>query len=255
MNGPPTFGDVIALVLLLNLPRLNGAKPIRFLQFAIAFGALTLTEVRSAWIALIAGALTFILCSPNRLRNLCAFGGLIALCGVVALNLSLFLGSANAGNVFQSRIDTFADLNNDVSFNERARYYGDPLIAGLTNPLGVGLGLVGTAAKLGPGEKTKDFDNGYIARLTEMGFFGTACYVFVLGGAFMLAVRRRREFRQGGQGDLVSIASAVIATQVALLFLDISGDHHNAFEGVLFWLSLAFVAGRGALAELKPVRA
>lgn len=255
LNGPGTFADFLVAVILLNLPRLRSPKPLMLGQMGLLLGVLAVTMVRSNWIALVIGVVVYVVLSPGRVKNLTLLAGVAVIFAVLLANVSTLLGSSQAGNDISTRLDTFSNLDSDVSYNERARYWGEPLIAAAANPLGDGLGVMGTAAKLGDSGSTKDFDNGYIARFTEMGYFGSACYAFVLVGGVVLALRRHRQFGKAGEADLASIAAAVAAIQVAWLMLDVSSDHHNQLAGLFFWLSLALIGGRGAAEEARRIDA
>jgi hypothetical protein len=255
LNGPGTFADFLVAVILLNLPRLRSPKPLLLGQMALLLGVLAVTMVRSNWIALVIGVVVYVVLSPGRLKNLTLLGGVAILFAVLLANVSTLLGSSQAGNDISARLDTFSNLDSDVSYNERARYWGEPLIAAATQPLGQGLGTIGTAAKLGDKGTTLDFDNGYIARFTEMGYFGTACYAFVIIGGTVLALRRHRQFAKAREIDLASIAAAVTAIQFAWLMLDVSSDHHNQLAGLFYWLSLALIGGRGAAEEVRRIEA
>lgn len=255
LNSPGTFADFLVAVILLNLPRLRAPKPLLLGQFALCLGVLALTMVRSNWIALVIGVVVYVVLSPGRVKNLTILAGVTVIFAVLLANVSALLGSSQAGNDISTRLDTFSNLDSDVSYNERARYWGDPLIAAATQPLGEGLGVMGTAAKLGDGGSTRDFDNGYIARFTEMGYFGTACYAFVLIAGVGLALRRHRQFGRAGDQELASIAAAVAAIQVAWLMLDVSSDHHNQLAGLFYWLSLALIGGRDAAEHARRIDA
>lgn len=255
LNSPGIFADFLVAVILLNLPRLRSPKPLMLGQIALCLGVLTVTMVRSNWIALVVGVIVYVVLSPGRAKNLTLLAGVAIVFAILLANVSALLGSAQAGSDLSTRLDTFSNLDSDVSYNERARYWGEPLIAAATQPLGEGLGVIGTAAKLGDSGSTHDFDNGYVARFTEMGYFGTACYVFVLIGGLVLALQRHRKFGRAGMQDLASIAAAVAALQFAWLWLDVSSDHHNQLAGLFFWLSLALIGGRDAAEQARRIDA
>jgi hypothetical protein len=237
LNSPGTFADFLLAVILFNLPRLRERRPVLMVQIALCSAALALTLVRSDWIALAVGVACFLALSPNRRSNLFAFT--FAAAAVISLTLALpsLLGSTSFGATLSTRLSSFGELGVDASYAERAGYYGAPLVEAALTPQGSGLGVIGTAAKLGDTGTTRYFDNGYIARLTEMGWFGTACYLAGTFGAlaFVLSLRRTGP---------ASIVAAVAGIQLALLFSDASSDHHLALSGLIFWLSLALVTPR-----------
>ena len=143
-----------------------------------------------------------------------------------------------------SRFSTLSNLNNDYSFADRQRYFAGLLTDAVSQPLGQGLGVLGTAAKLGDGGKVKDFDNGFVARFTEMGYFGMACYLLALGGMMALAVSAQRRYAMRSMPRLAAMAAAAVAVQMMLIALDVSSDHHDALAGIAFWLTIPLVLGR-----------
>jgi putative inorganic carbon (hco3(-)) transporter len=249
LNSPGIFADFLVMTIMLNLPRLRSIKPIAMAQLAFLMAILILTMVRSDWIALVVGVVTYIVMSPGRAKNLTILGGVVVLISVLVVNVSALLGSSAAGSDLSTRLDTFSNLGDDVSYNERSRYWGEPVIAAAESPLGQGLGVLGTAAKLGDSGTTHDFDNGYVARFTEMGYFGTLCYAATLIGGVLLTFKRHRIFAKAGKIELAAIAASVAAVQLSLLMLDVSSDHHNELSGLFFWLTLAMIGGRDASAQ------
>ena len=191
--------------------------------------------MRADWLTLALGIACYFALSPNRSQNLMALGAAVLAFILVTTTLPNVLGADNLGTGLIARLSTLTELDSDTSYLVRAQYYGEPLAEAAQNPAGTGLGVIGTAAKLGDKGRTKDFDNGYVARLTEMGWFGTACYLAATFGAFALVIARR-------SARPAPIVAAVAAVQLALIASDLSSDHHLALNGVFFWLSLAFVA-------------
>jgi hypothetical protein len=245
LNGPGIFADFLDITMAFNLPRLiAGHSPLRYAQFALCLAALALTMVRTGWLGLIAMIITYILLTPHRARNLVTVGVVVGIGALLVVNASSLLGSAQAGNSITARFGSLSNLNDDYSFIDRQRYFAGMLADAAAQPLGQGLGVVGTAAKLGGGGEVKDFDNGFIARFTEMGYFGMVCYLLTLGVMLALSLRAWRRYTALGEKRMATIAAAIVSVQVMLLVLDISSDHHNALAGIAFWLSAALLCMR-----------
>jgi hypothetical protein len=249
LNAPGPFADFLVAVLLLNLPRLKRPSPLQLAQIMLLVGVLVLTMVRTAWLAAAVGLFAYLLMSPNRAKNLAIFSLVGVVCALLVFNAGALLGNDQAGSDLSRRFQTLGDLQNDNSYNVRQNYFGDALQTALSQPTGSGLGLLGTAAKLGSSQQVVDFDNGYIARLTEMGYFGTACYLATLIAGLVLAWRYWYDAGRRGSPREAAFGAAVFALQLTLAFTDISSDHHNQFSGIFFWLSLALVCCRH-----KPIR-
>ena len=242
-NGPPQFGDFLVAVVVLNLPRLRRVTPLLLAQMALCVGTLALTMVRADWITLAVAVLCYVALSPQRARNLT----LVALVGgvgaVLVFNASSLLGSSAAGNALQARFSTFGNLDNDYSVNARQSYFGDTLDNALAQPTGEGLGVTGVAARLSKTGADRPYDDGYIARFVEMGFFGMACYLGTLLVGIVLAFMRWLAFTRAGAVEDAAVMAALVAMQLALVVLDASIDHHTNFTGLLFWLTLIWAYG------------
>jgi len=237
-NGPPQFADFLVAVIVLNLPRLRRPTPILVVQLALCVGTLALTMVRADWITLAVGVLCYIALSPQRLRNFTLIAVIAGVGAVLIVNASSLLGSSAAGAALQSRFSTFNDLGNDYSVNERQSYFGDTLNEALEQPIGQGLGVTGSAARLSQGGADRPYDDGYIARFVEMGFFGMACYLGTVLLGIGIAFKRWIVFTRAGANEDASVVAALVSMQLMLLVLDASIDHHTNFTGLLFWLTL-----------------
>lgn len=251
LNLAGVFAAYLALTIAFNFPRITVKKPLTCALVGVCLLALFPTLVRTEWFALTIAIVTYSLLSPRRGALI---GGLLAVVaiGVIsgAVLLSVVSGSDAAVTSISDRFDSINDLKSDDSVMDRQDVSNEAFLIGIREPLGQGLGTVGTSTKLAEAGETTTLDNGYLARLYEMGVFGVVMYVLVLlaafGGAIALYTRALRS------GDLRSanVAAAMIAMQMELLFADGAADQHLALPGVFFWIS-AFFVSRG-LAETSP---
>jgi hypothetical protein len=241
LNGPGIFADFLVGVLVLNFPRMRALSVYRVGAIALDVVALALTLVRADWIALALALLTFVVLSPRRVQNLSLVAVVALATALFAANAGSLFGSAGVSNVLQSRLDSLTSITTDDSYQNRSVLFGDALATAFAQPTGEGLGVVGTAAKLGSHGATVDFDNGYIARFTEMGYFGMAAYLATIAFTLVLTLRAWSRARRSGDSMAASIAAAAAALQVALVFLDAAGDHHGQLGGLFYWLSFALV--------------
>jgi hypothetical protein len=240
LNGPAVFADFLVAVILLNLPRLRNASPVLLLQVGLCGGALALTMVRSGWLGLTVGVACFLALGSNRLANLTALAfAALAFYGVTNA-LPNFIGASNVGGGLGARLSSLSQLDSDASYVDRERYLGEPLREAAATPQGSGLGIIGNATKLGSTGAAEYLDNGYIARLTEMGWFGTACYLVAGLGALVYVLSQRGAVP-------AAVIGAAAAIQVDLMTLDLSGDSRSSLGGMVFWLSLALVSRRVSL--------
>jgi hypothetical protein len=240
LNAPGPFADFLVFILILNLPRVRGAKVWRGFAIALDVAALAMTLVRADWIALAIAVVVFVALSPRKVANLSAIGVVALVVGLFAGNASTIFGSDQADGISE-RFTSLGDITTDVSFVERQRLFGEALSNAIAEPTGEGLGVLGTAAKLGSGGATVDFDNGYIARFTELGYFGMAAYLAAILAMFAVTARRWWVLNRAGDAQAASIAAAALGLQAALIFLDTSSDHHSLLSALFFWLAFGLV--------------
>jgi hypothetical protein len=251
LNSPGPAADFFALTMLLTLPLLRLRNIWTWPLFAALGAALLLTLIREAWVGLLVGTLVYLLMSPRRFAALPALAAYAILLGFFVSSLPALLGSGPNADVIVSRISTFGDVAHDESAVTRQNEINDALTAGLANPIGAGLGTVGTAAKLGSNPLSSVvgnvLDSGYLSRLLELGWLGTIGYLaVVLGGPIALAIALLQRGSALGIDARVAGATAV-AMCAALAWGDAANDAHLGFDGFFFWIAL----GLGSLA-LQP---
>jgi hypothetical protein len=241
LNAPGPFADFLIYVLIFNLPRVRGATPLRIAALALDVAALALTLVRADWIALGIAVVIFVALSPRKVANLSIIAIVVFVVALVANNAGALLGNEQAGAGIQERLNSLGEITSDVSFVERQRLFGEALATAIAQPTGEGLGVLGTAAKLGAAGNTVDFDNGYIARFTEMGYFGMAAYLAAIVAMFALTARRWWVLDRAADVGGAAFAAAALALQAALMFLDVSSDHHSLLAALFYWIAFGLV--------------
>jgi putative inorganic carbon (HCO3(-)) transporter len=235
MNAPAVFADFLVLTILLNLHRLRIRKVWLFLPVLLCSAGLALTLVRTAWLELALGFLVYLIFSPRRATPIVAAGLTAAVTLCLAWNLSLVTGNAASNTLLVDRIMTLNDVNSDVSASARLQESTGALRASLAEPLGQGLGTIGTATKLSAAGATTVLDNGYLMRFFEMGVFGMACYLLSLLSALCFTLTKLRESYSVGGEAATNLLVTSLAIQVGLLGAELSGDHHSAFMAIVFW--------------------
>jgi O-antigen ligase len=236
LNSPGTLSLFLAVAILLSLGRLSLRRPWALMSVTLCVAALILTNVRSAWLALVVGVVAYLILSPRRGRTFVSLGAVALVSLVLLLNASTLLGGADTTSQLQARFSSLGNVENDESVTARREESNFALRQALEEPLGQGLGTVGGAVKLGGGGGSMVLDNGYLSRLLEMGIAGFICYLAALAFAVIFGLRALvRGFRNGDR-RLQEIALAGLSVQAALLGLDLSSDYHNALPGMFFWL-------------------
>jgi putative inorganic carbon (HCO3(-)) transporter len=260
LNSPGTAGDFFALTIVLLLPWLR-LRSVWVWPLLTALGAaLLLTLTREAWVGLVVGVVVYLVASPRRLATAPLLAVYAAFMVALAVSLPAFLGSGQNSDVITSRISTFGDVGHDVSALDRENEIQNALQKGLSNPVGTGLGVLGSASKLDENAQAAIgtvLDSGYLARLIELGWLGTVGYVVVvIGGPLVLTYQLFR--KKSGASTEARVAGAVAVGLCAVLaWGDAADDAHLGIDGFFFWLALAL----GSLAiqsiaapEPPPVR-
>jgi O-antigen ligase len=244
LNAYATFAHYTALTLIVNLPRLrarNWASVVAYVPCGIA---LLLSIDRSAWLAFAAGLIVYLIAAADRRSTLVRLA-LAGAMGIVLAGtlLSSLKGSGDVVSRIAERFATLAAIGEEDSFADREAQTARALREAVDEPLGQGLGSVGTAAIAGSAGFANTLDNGYFARFVELGVVGFAAYLAALGAALFAAARAYWISLREPRSAVSSILAAALAVQVMMLFMDLSTDTHNALLGLFFWLSL-YIASR-----------
>jgi hypothetical protein len=202
--------------------------------------ALTLTLVRSAWLALVVGVVVYVITSPRRMRTIPMIAGFALVASFLVVSLPALLGAdSRASSQIVDRIQTLSDIGHDGSALERQGEIDDTWAAANDNPIGGGLGLIGAASKLSDNSTYgRVLDSGYLSRFLELGYLGTALYAVVIVGSFIVLLIRI--FASSGRCDVadrVAIASSAALCAVVLSF-EAAGDSYYGIVGLVAWLAI-----------------
>jgi len=130
-------------------------------------------------------------------------------------------------NRLGARFETFTNLSDDGSFIARVDMYQNAWLRTLTNPVGIGVGSIGTAQKMKVG-KTRNFDSGLLVIPYEFGWPGALLILFGLGMLVLSAWRTQRR-----SGDVIaSISTAIVLSTLALLVFK---NSLTGASGAVFW--------------------
>ncbi|HEY3933469.1 MAG TPA: O-antigen ligase family protein [Gemmatimonadales bacterium] len=221
-NAPLALATLLGAALFLGMAQ-RGSW--RVAGIAVIAVALLLTLVRSVWLATMAGALVYVARMPRRLAVRFACATICVAAAVIAI--PTLLGSATSAPAVEavtSRVATFADLHNDISYNQRASFMDQVSTVVLERPLGHGLGSTGVSSQLAQPDESgvRDFDSGIFAALYALGWFGGAA---LLGATIWMTLAGLTHLE--GPGDMH--AAAARAIMVGSVLLSIGG---NVFDGV-----------------------
>jgi hypothetical protein len=226
LNAPGPFAIVVMAGLLLLF---NNGGVLRYFSLVAGVVGFGLSLVRSAWGGLVVGLIILSASLPLQ-RRLQLLGGLT----VLTLLALPFVTLGPVGEVLSDRFDSFTNLQNDTSFNERLALYRDLpfFIAG--NLLGQGLGSTGVATGLNSqANAIQNLDSGIIAVLYSFGLLGSFYFVAGLAGLLWAA------FRLKISGD--PLHSAALSISVAALSQVVFGNVWTGVSGMVLWFFLCFV--------------
>jgi putative inorganic carbon (HCO3(-)) transporter len=254
LNSPEPCGAFLAVAIALNLYRLSEKHFLPLAGLVLSVITLALTLVRSAWIGLIVAIAIYVIFCSKPARAISAVLGCSLLLAGFFTFASPWLAEQAGQDSFAQRVQTFANLENDTSAEQRTQSTEELISDAVAYPIGEGLGLIGTAAQLTSfTQSINSIDGGLQARLVEMGFAGFLGYVATVLLAFAFVLSRWWEARRCGDHTGKEAMSALLAAQAALIILDFSIDSHVSLSGVLFWLTVGIALARRARPD-QPVR-
>ena len=246
MNSPGPFADFLVCTILLALPLVSWRKPVALAATLVCCVGLALTFIRVNTIVLGACIAIYVILSPRRTEMAIGIGGIVlAIALVVGIAPSL---GGETGTRFVDRLtdrfNTIDTIDNDVSVVTRQLEIEAGLALAIAEPLGQGLGTIGTSAKLdGSAGEAVTLDSGYVSRFEALGYLGMFGYLIVTIGGLARSLVQAIGVASQGERERAVVVVAAVAAQAALVAIDFAVDSHSAFDGILFWLALATAFG------------
>jgi hypothetical protein len=258
MNAPGPFGYVVASQLLFLL----GYKArLRLPALVIGATGLLISLVRSAWIGLACGALTYLAYLPWRrpgralLRN-------AAVVAVVTVGITALANTAALDPLRQTvstRFATLAHPANDVSLRARTQLVHAYVDEISSNFVGNGLGSTGTSVQLSAGPPgVMNFDNGVLEVFFALGWPGATLFFGGLAWLILPLLQSRGSARADNFARAARAGGICMLVQAVLgnVFVGVMGAALYTAIGILSaaqrWHSQAAPADRTQRAE--PVR-
>lgn len=189
----------------------NSNSSLRIPAALVGYITLLLTMVRSIWGAWFVGLITLLTSLKPQLQMRLIITILVIAVGVIPLTTVLPFADG-----LTSRLESFSNLENDTSANDRKALYQGLLNVALSEGFGQGLGS---------GEA---IDSGILVILLTFGWFGT---IFYLGGIILLLFN----LLQGSEGKIDPFASAARAISIGLIGIIFFGSPTLSIYGMFFW--------------------
>ncbi|WP_164775345.1 MULTISPECIES: O-antigen ligase family protein [Paenibacillus] len=196
----------------------------------VAFGFL-LTLVRSSWIALAAMILVYFLQAKSTHKF-----KLLTILVVLFLCYQFILPGLPGAETITNRFDTFGNLNEDVSYNDRLAFSTFILDSISVNPMGNGLGSTGLSAKLNE-NAMQVFDNGFLNIFYTFGLPGGLAFLGFLIYLSILALKREKQSSQYYHLAFASMAGAAV--------LLMSNNFLPGSGGACLWFLVSMIFLRG----------
>ena len=235
LNSPGTFAMVLTLGVLAHLTR-RRIGPAGLAGLVPLLAALALTYVRSAWVALVAGLLAFLVAGRGR-----ALGRVALITALLVGGFAVVAAGSPTGEALTGRLTTFGALGQDTSAQERLATPGRIVPVALANPLGAGLGQAGEASRLAEGGGTFRYtDSAYLSLLLQV---GPAGFLLVLG-VLAAGVRRAWQGVRRGGGPVDQFILAVFALYAVAM---VAGDLLFGVTGIVLWYLVGLAVRRGEL--------
>jgi putative inorganic carbon (hco3(-)) transporter len=236
LNGPGTLAPLLGLALLCCLTVRRHPKAVLFSAVILTI-ALSLTFVRSAWVALIAAGIAHVIASEGRSARLIGSAAAV----VVVATLALAPVSNTAADVV-SRFSTIGQPSTDQSAEARRTSFEQLLPVAASAPLGHGLGSAGEATRLHGETDLRAVDNGYLSIMYQVGPVG---FMLVMIAIFFVARAAWNGARSRAPGQEFRLL--LFAMLVYLLVMMTSGDVLYGPSGVILW----FIGGQALAYEWR----
>lgn len=250
LNSTGPFAEALMIAIVLNLRRLSLRRWYVGATFVPLALALALTSVRGMWVGVLIAILCYLALASNRVKAATSIAVIAIFIGAVGFTIASNVKDASSSvTSLSDRLATFGALGEDNSANARRGESAAALVDGFKEPLGSGLGALGTSAKLDAGGRTVVLDNGYLSRFVEMGVLGFGFFMATIVGAFVYAFSAYVQARRSGDRRAIDTIATAISFQAVFFYLEVLSDTHVALGGMLFWASVCVVSRYGAAVE------
>jgi hypothetical protein len=208
-----------------------------------------LSLLRAGWLAVLGGLVTYFILSQYRGTLAKVLLASILAIGIGTVILQNIPGFEKPMTVLQQRFESLGDVDHDYSAIDREKQIQEGSENARAHPIGYGLGVFGTSTSINSYDGTNALiDNGFLARLIELGWAGFAGYLapFIIAAALCF-MGFLATFTPGithqAQTDHLALAASCL---VALMLLNIFGDFDRGITSFIGWMSLFFFVSLSA---------
>ncbi|NIK26281.1 O-antigen ligase family protein [Paenibacillus lupini] len=226
LNSPGPTGAFLAYALSVMIMNKKW-RAFGFVGLILVAFALMLTLVRSSWIGLVAMLLVYFMQAKSQSKI-----KLVAVLAVLVMFYQFVLPSLPGADAITTRVQSFGNLSEDNSYNDRLAFTSSIMVVIMSNPIGNGLGSTGLSAKLNT-SALQTFDNGYLNVFYTFGIPGGLLFLGLLGYLVVLSLRSTLYYRE--------YSHLAFATMAAALFLLFGANTFPGVGGVNIWFLLSFI--------------
>ena len=238
LNSPGTLATVLglAIVFLLTTRRFNVLQ-VGILLLLLA--GVSVTLVRSVWIALAVALLAMVIIAPSR-----AGRRVLLVAAVAAIALPLLGGGSPIAGTVGERAGTIFALDEDSSADARVATPSVVIPYALDQPLGIGLGGAGEPSRLADQSALRATDNAIVSLILQCGPVGLLLILAGVAMGWASAVRNVR--RRASIRDLGVLASLALLTVLML-----TGDVFYGVAGAVLWYLLGVAVRTDDMGRLR----
>jgi hypothetical protein len=241
MNSPQTLADFLIGGVLLSIA---SPQRIRFLIMPLGLLAVGLTNSRSAWVCgLLAMVIMSVSFTPRQRMQMVV---LLLVC-VALVGVAFQVPEVN--EMLTRRLETFSNLREDGSVNDRVASQQQAIAAFQSSPFGLGLGSDAHSKNDGPSygvppQSIEIGDNGIEQVLLSFGWCGSIIFFMGFGGAVFACLRTSRDTE----------LRALKALLIGMIFqIPVMGVFPGA-SGFLMWSAIGFCSSWKGSAPESPSR-
>jgi O-antigen ligase len=229
LNGPGALAPLMGLSLLCYLT-VHRARLIAIAGAVLVTLALSVTFVRSAWVALLLAGIAHVVVTNGRSSRV--------VFGAAALAVTASIALSPVSSTAKDVVDRFETITNrdDTSTTERQSTVSATAPSAVSAPVGHGIGSAGEASKLLTSESDlRHPDNGYLSLMYQSGPIG---FLFVMAALAYILVAAWNGARARAPGQ--EMRQLLFAMLVFLSVVLWTGDSFYGSHGVILW----FIAGQ-----------
>ena len=236
MNTPQPLADFLICGVFLGM---TSNRRIRFLVIPLGLLVTVLTMSRSSWVCGVLGMIVISLSFTSRQRIQLVI--LLLLC-IATLGLAFQVPEAN--QLLTRRFESFTNLHEDESVNDRVASQREAIAAFEASPFGLGMGAGSHTKSDGPSygvppQQIEIGDNGIEEILLSFGWCGSIIYLIGFGGAVFSSLRFSRDRK------LVSFKALLIGM---VFQIPVMGVFPGA-SGFLIWSAIGLCSSW----EISPI--